>query len=221
MHTFATTPARLLALFAFLTLCFATLTGCDENRAKEVRAAFDEHMAALADGDANALVSTMVKDSLDRYANMGRLAATGTKDEVMMLPAPDAIATLVLRLNASKAELQDTSGPAIVRLMIDKGLLGRADIEEVGWNIPEIKFRKSGARAKLWIGKVETDIEIDFVEEDGRWKMDSSPYRVRLEKLIRQARARENMTQEEVIVALVNIRMGARQSDEMWKPKVR
>ncbi len=182
--------------------CFLSAqVGCDYEQEREVRAAFEALEAAYDNrrGDeAAALIASNYYQEIERLLDHAR---TSGPDEIEALSASNRYDIGMMRLMCTQDELKSLDGPGWVKLSTDRGW----NANEEGWKIEIGKIRGSSTAAygQIIVDRHLTDLEVDFVLEDGVWKIDYYNFDRALSDLAREwARAWQTTDAEVVFIWL-------------------
>jgi len=186
-------PTRFLAVFLLFVTAIG-LSGCEGEDEADIRACYFDFATACEDGDPDLALRRMSADAIQHYDNLVKIARTGVKEQVRGLPPHSMFDVMFIRHAIPADERQSLDGSGYIRFMTSNGMWSRAN----GWEeLTKIKVRKNSAtavipneskgggssaryvRGRTAVAKAIVSaandpggIKLDFLREDGAWKID-------------------------------------------------
>ncbi|MBB5957122.1 hypothetical protein FHS29_003715 [Saccharothrix tamanrassetensis] len=191
----------------------AGTAAADETAA--VRTAFEDYKKAALAKDGAATVN-LLSAGMHRFYDESRvLALTGGADKVGALPPSSAFVVYALRAEFDAATLRAASPADLVKSAVEKNLVGEnARSAELG----EITVNGDAATALMVMQGKQTDIELPFAKEGGRWRMDPRPLLAHADDALRDAAKQRGVAVEEMLDGVLAQRYGAERVPALKKP---
>ncbi len=189
-------------------------SAADETPA--VRAAFDTYTkAALAKDGATAQAA--LADTLSAYYDgVRKQALTGTDEQVRALPVSQRLTVYVLRAEIEPAVLRDSTPADLVKLAIDKGLVGEQGITSLALGKVTVSGDKAAAEVTT-DGKV-APYKMEFLRQGGAWKLDLAPLMSLADQAFEGAAKQQGATVDEMIDGVLETKYGADRIVELRQP---
>ncbi|MDX8033300.1 hypothetical protein SK803_24035 [Lentzea sp. BCCO 10_0856] len=186
----------------------------DESPA--VRAAFETYTKAALAKDGTTGVSVLAKPIFDTYDDFRKLALTATEQDLSTAPLGKRAAVYTLRGSVDPAILRTASPKELVKVSIDRGLVGEKGIN----NLELGKITASGDTASAEVlarGQV-APYKFRFVREDGTWKLDLQPLLDLADSAYAEVAKQQNLTPEQFLDGVLNQMYGPAKAAEVRKP---
>ncbi len=204
-----------MILVATMLVFFTSLGGCDK-KAAEVLAADEQYDNCLDADDGAGAVRYVSKNSLARLDRLISVARTAKKAEVRAMPFDDMQEVLMMRHLLGPELLKPMDGRTYYTKIVQKGWLhSTSHLERI-----KIKVDSSGTSATVTFRDPE-DSEITYghwVFEDGAWKEDQLADLQTSHAELKAAAKEARMTEDEMIMASLEIRIGETVPPTVWDP---
>jgi len=208
----------LAAFLAGASASAAPITIPEDPEVTAVKRGFAEYKAALKQRDGTRAAETVSRNSFEYYDRMRKLALSAPREELALLEGTERMLVLALRLQApldllTSATPEELVAHAVSTEAITDTGVARTELGEV---------RAEGGLARGWVvvdGNPTQGI-LQFVHEGGRWKFDLEFAMKSSAGLIDAIAQRNGLTEDEVILNLLE--QGAQQpvGPEIWQPPV-
>jgi hypothetical protein len=207
---------RSLAVAALLTgLAFAHAGATPSPRA-QVHGAFRGFVRALAARDADAGIARLSAASLVEWQRGRQLALEGRREEVAALPAGRRMLVFALRHYAPAFLANDGSPRELVAHAIRAGMADRDAVSQV--ELSDVIFRDTRASGGLLAMGLPSTFRAVFVQEGGTWKIDLPGTLDAASRVIGQAAAASDSSEDAVIAGLLTLASGERPTTKIWTP---
>jgi len=208
----------LAALLAGASASAAPITLSATPEAAAVKRGFAEYKAALKQRDGTRAAETVSRNSFDYYDRMRKLALSAPREELALLEGTERMLVLALRLQApldllTSATPEELVAHAVSTEAITDTGVARTELGEI---------RAEGELARGWVvvdGKATQGV-LQFVREGGRWKFDLEFAMQSSAGLIEAIAQQNGLTEDEVILKLLEQGVEQPVGPEIWQPPV-
>jgi hypothetical protein len=162
-----------------------------------VTAAFQGYKQAALAQDGPAAAALLTDSTADFYDAARSAALTATEPELAALGPVERLTAVVMRGQLPVDVLRTATPQELLAASVDAGLIGEQGIQ--GVELGEVTVSGSTARAAAVVQGTPAPFELEFVEQDGGWKLDLLP----LLQIARQgfdaAAERQGVTADELL----------------------
>ncbi|MCS7479522.1 hypothetical protein ACFFQW_39475 [Umezawaea endophytica] len=192
----------------------ATSAAPDDTGA--VHKAFETYTkAALAKDGATA--QGVLADTVSKYYDDARkLALTATDDQLTGISSTQRLTVYVLRAEVEPALLRDGSPADLLRTSFDKGLVGEAGIAELALGKVNVTGDKASAQAV--VGGEAAPYTVDFIREQGVWKVDIAPLMTLADEGFAEAAKQQGTTVNAMIDGVLVTKYGPEKAAALHQP---
>lgn len=192
----------LLSLVLTLLAFFAAgAGGCEDPKAKDVRAADDRINQAIDSGNGAAAIKLLTRDTLNRYTRLVKAAREMSRQSLRGLPFVDRMDVLLIRARFSAADLKNMDGAGYYKTLIDRRMIQSTVAE--GMRAGKVKVKGNSATMEWW-AEGDPEPSMGFYEfEDGEWKEDQVAFAQWEDRLLTKNRKEAGMTEEELIEEII------------------
>ncbi|MEU5692816.1 hypothetical protein [Actinosynnema sp. NPDC020468] len=200
----AAAPSSTSAVAAGATSTTPSVDAAAEGKA--VRAAFDGYKKAALDKDGAAarLLSSSMRGF---YDNAKKLALTGSEVDVVASGPSSAVTVYVLRAEIDPARLRSMSAQDLMTYAVEQGLIGEKSVEKL--EVGEPVVTGDTAKAPVLVQGADSGMSLDFLKEDGAWRIDLSPLLALADQALAAVAKQQNLSVEQLIDATLAQRYGA------------
>lgn len=199
-------------------LLASVVAGCDQvdrDEIHQVHAAFDQ---AMVSRDGEMVVNMLAHPAIEYYKRVLSYAQHATARQVRQSPAIEKFQILMVRQKLTKEEMARLDGRSFVRIIIDEGWF-EPNFRRPERTITDIRFKGGNvASAALVLDEFETELRYGFIRERDQWKVDDTLVDQVYNRLIEQAAAFSNVSEDEFILRWVEGASGKPVSDSIWDP---
>ncbi|MGW6932745.1 hypothetical protein ACWGE0_22000 [Lentzea sp. NPDC054927] len=186
----------------------------DESPA--VRAAFETYTKAALAKDGATGVSVLATPIFTVYDDFRKLALTATEQDLSTAPLGKRAAVYTLRGSVDPAILRTASPKDLVKVSIDKGLVGEKGINNL--EIGKITTSGDTASAEVLARGQVAPYKFRFVREDGTWKLDLQPLLDLADSAYAAVAKQQNLTPDQFLDGVLNQMYGPAKAAEVRKP---
>ncbi|CAN5876521.1 hypothetical protein BH24ACT15_BH24ACT15_07960 [soil metagenome] len=170
----------------------------DPEVAGQVIAAFATYRSGVIQGDGDAVVEVLDRDSLHDMERVVELARSADEEEVRNLPAAEQLLVLTYRL---RPELLEADDPYAA--LVEAGLAGQdRSLGELGEVTILGEDRALGVVVDPASG-AQTPLRWKFVRSDGAWKFDLTDANRLLSQTVANGAGRASVTVDDLVAATV------------------
>ena len=138
-----------------------------------VTAAFQGYKQAALAQDGPAAAALLTDSTADFYDEARSAALTATEPELAALGPVERLTAVVMRGQLPVDVLRTADPEELLAASVDAGLIGEQGIQ--GVELGEVTVSGSTARAAAVVQGTPAPFELEFVEQDGGWKLDLLP----------------------------------------------
>ncbi|MBI3782738.1 MAG: hypothetical protein HY270_04980 [Deltaproteobacteria bacterium] len=181
-----------------------------------VRAVFRSYKEAVLKGDGRAAAATLSQRTVDWYRESQELALHGTKTAVQQLEPLKRFQVLAFRYRMEPELLRKMSPSEVIGYAVEQGWMSKAALERT--DIGQIKISGDRAEGTITLDGKPSDQQYDFVREQGEWRFDQIPLLASGNAQISAAAAQRQMTEDQLILALIEAFSHKKVGDDIWNP---
>lgn len=187
---------RLARIAASLML----LSACSQSSPDQLNAIFNDFTHAIDVGQGYEAAKVASEETVAHYALLRDLALKGGRG-MNTLGIYDEVSVYYLRGMFDVVALQKLSGRDVMNILVKAQLVGLADIED--YNLANISLQENQAVASLYKDGLDSNFDVQFRREKGRWKVDTQIMRRQREEQIVQRMIQYGGDREEVVHELL------------------
>jgi len=208
----------LVALLAGASASAATITLPETPEATAVKRGFAEYKAALKQRDGTRAAETVSHNSFDFYDRMRKLALSAPREELALLEGTERMLVLALRLQAPLDLLTSATPEELVAHAVSTETITDTGVART--ELGEIRTEGELARGWVVVDGNPTQGVLQFVREGGRWKFDLEFAMQSSAGLIEAIAQQNGLTEDEVILKLLEQGVEQPVGPEIWQPPV-
>jgi hypothetical protein len=186
----------------------------DETAA--VHAAFDTYAKAALAKDGATAEGALADTIAVYYDDVRKQALTGTEETVGALPPAQRMTVYILRAEIEPAVLRDSKPADLVRLSVDKGLVGEQGISNL--SLGKVTATGDKAEAEILSGGKVAPFTMKFLREEGAWKLDLAPLMAMADDALTAAAQQQGTTADAMIGTILETKYGAARVAELRQP---
>jgi hypothetical protein len=199
-------------------LTMVVLLGCDKQAPEKeaIRLSWRRIDQANEGKDGEAAASLFTAASIERYGPLIKLGLDGKKKELEGLDAWDLSEVFLMRMCATRKDLENLSPREYVVYATSQGwyVTGESQTAEPS----RIRITGDKATVHFYDGGEPTGETGRFVREDGVWKWDEESWRAGFNSYVRLSAAEEGVTIPEFLIADIEGRTGRTAPRNIWDP---
>jgi hypothetical protein len=199
-------------------LTVVALVGCDKEAPEKdaIRLSWKRIDQANESKDGETAASLFTASSIERYRPLIKLGLDGKKKDLEGLDAWDLSEVFLMRICATRKELEALDPRAYVVHATSQGwyVTGESQTAEPG------KIRITGEKATVhfYDGSKPTGDTGTFLKEGGVWKWDEESWRAGFNTYARLSAAEVGVTVPEFLIADIEDRTGKTAPKNIWDP---
>ncbi|HWO68212.1 MAG TPA: hypothetical protein VNO31_50085 [Umezawaea sp.] len=181
-----------------------------------VHKAFETYTkAALAKDGATA--QGVLADTVSKYYDDARkLALTAGDEQLAGISSTQRLTVYVLRAEVEPAVLRSGSPADLLKISFDKGLVGEDGIAELALGKVNVTGDKASAQAV--VGGQEAPYTVDFIREQGVWKVDIAPLMTLADEGFTEAAKQQGTTVNAMIDGVLVTKYGPEKAAALHQP---
>jgi hypothetical protein len=211
----------LIVSATFLASCVLQLQpeeneNIDQQAAKETFSAYKYALLNNLGKDAADLIS---EKTIQHYAHLRSLALAASIDELNQLSAYNKFVVLNMRHSISGSLLQQMSAKDIFAFGVNQEWISKEDVAP--YNIGTISVYGAYASAELLRGTRNTDTFLEFLNEDGVWRINLQPILKKASQDFTAQVAGQNIKNENaMILTIIESISGKKPAESIWIPVI-
>ncbi|HVM95464.1 MAG TPA: hypothetical protein VMT89_03695 [Candidatus Acidoferrales bacterium] len=183
---------------------------------ENIQAVFRTYKDAVLKGDGAAAAAVLSQDTVDWYAESQQLALHGTKDQLQKLQPLQRFQALAFRYRTDPHVLRTLSPRQVIAYAVEQGWMGKSTLERT--DIGDVKIAGDTAEAEVTVDGKPAGQQYNFMREQGQWRFDQLPLLASGDEQLRAAAAQRKMSEEQLILALLEAFSKKKVGDEIWVP---
>ena len=183
-----------------------------------VRACFEQYKNAAVAGDGEAAASCVDSATLSHYADMSAHAISSKREQLLLLPLVDQLTILVIRTKLDAESLVAMNGRELFVKAVSAGWTGKNSIQAL--DLGNIAVDGNHAEAEALSQGRLLPVMQEFVREDGVWKYRLLATFPAVDTALRQLAAANGISNEELVLAMIESNLGAPPSAAIWDPLI-
>jgi len=208
----------LASLLAAASTSAAPITVPASPEAAAVKRSFAEYKAALKQRDGARAVAAVSGNSFRYYDRMRKLALSAPRDELALLEGTERMLVLALRQQAPLDLLANGTPEELVAHAVTTEAI--TDISVARTELGEIRAEGDLARGWIVVDDKPTQGVLQFAREGDRWKFDLEFAMRSSAGLIAAIAKQSGLSEDEVILKLLEQGMQQPVGPEIWRPPV-
>ncbi|MGH7133046.1 MAG: hypothetical protein ACREJO_14000 [Phycisphaerales bacterium] len=211
---------HLLVLLALTLTSLACVSGCDKHAAdrEAIVDLFERHQQNVRARDGKAAAADLTDASHDMTSELLKKALTLSEKATHALPGSDRLDILLIRhlTGGDKDEIKKIAamnGRQYYEYVIEQGWT----FEPTNFSLEGFKFSRTGAEAKLASDERKVDWVVYFLLENDKWMIDDTQ-RQRYNRVVAKYAAKNKMSEDEFMLALLYFISGREPSRNIWSP---
>jgi len=211
----------LIVSAVFLASCVLQLQpdedeNIDQQAARQTFTAYKYALLNNLGKDAADLIS---EKTIQHYAHLRSLALAANIDELNQLSAYNKFVVLSMRHSISGSLLQKMSAKDIFAFGVDQEWISKEDVAP--YNIGTISVYGAYAIAELLRGTRNTDTFLEFLNEDGVWRINLQPILKKSSQDFTAQLAGQNVKNENaMILKIIESLSGKKPAEGIWTPVI-
>ena len=211
-----------------LAVCSIVMASCvlqlqpddDENIDQQAtRQTFTAYKYALLNNLGEDAADLISEKTIRHYAHLRSLALAGSIDELNQLSAYNKLVVLNMRHSISGNLLQKMTAKDIFAFGVNQEWMSKEEIAP--YNIGKISVYGAYASAELLKGTRNTDTFLEFLNEDGVWRINLQPMLKKASQDFTAQIAAQNITNENaMILKIIESISGEKPDEGIWKPVI-
>lgn len=153
-----------------LALSLVLLGACSGSASDKVDSVWRDYANAVENGRGGDAVKLASADTIRHFDMLGDLALHGGKG-MHNLTLYDEVSVYYLRYEYEEDALNRFSGHDIMKILVNKGLVGIPDMN--GFSLEDVRIDDDEAWGELFTNEPNTSYRIAFELEGGKWKVDN------------------------------------------------
>ena len=205
---------KLIASFLLCVMLVCT-PACDDfsAEAQAVRDCWKNYIQYTNDLDGEKAVELLSAASIARYENIKKLALDADASQVKVLSNVDQYELLSMRAGLTRSQLMKMDARAYIVYAVNEGWW---TMEDAAVELGAIKIRKDVASAK--IVDAVADVKLEFVRENGQWKLDEPASDRYFNDYLARLATRNNLSQTDLVVRLIDLEFGPQKESKLFSP---
>ena len=188
----------------------------DQQAARQTFTAYKYALLNNLGKDAADLIS---EKTIQHYAHLRSLALAANIDEMNQLSAYNKFVVLNIRHSISGNLLQQMSAKDIFAFGVDQEWISKEDVAP--YNIGIISVYGEYANAELLRGTRNTDTFLEFLKEDGVWRINLQPILKKASQDFTAQIAAQNIENENaMILKIIESLSGKKPAEGIWTPVI-
>ena len=211
----------LIVSATFLASCVLQLQPEEEENIDQqaTRQTFTAYKYALLNNLGKDAADLVSEKTIRHYARLRSLALAGNVDELNQLSAYNKLVVLNMRHSISGDLLQKMSAKDIFAFGIDQEWMSKEDIAP--YDIGTISVYGAYASAELLRGTRNTDTFLEFLNENGVWRINLQPILKKTSQDFAAQIAAQNIKNENaMILKIIESISGERPAEGIWIPVI-
>lgn len=207
----------------FAALCSVLGFSCaeqwaDENspEVKAIGAAWAEYQDAVLNRSGAVTANRVTTSTLEYYDEVRKLAIYADQKQLEGMVLAKRITVLGMRHRIDVHQLSKMTGKELLIYAVDKGWIGKNNTSEVG--LGKISITGNQASAVAMQGGKPSPLMIQFLKEDGVWRLDLMRLMALANAAFDQVCKQSGMPEQEFIKAMLENISGKKVTEELWKP---
>lgn len=191
-----------------------------EESQRQIRESFEVYRKAVLDADGKRAVTVLTPDTLLYYGRLQRHALFSSADVVRSLPVMERVQVLFYRVTVPGDELVRMSDEEVVTYAIERGWVGRVELQNSALGEIELDAEGRTAMAAHLLGGQPTGVRYRFVRgpRDERWRLDLVPVLETSNEVMQRAAAEAGMSEDELVLELVRTATESGAPENVWEP---
>ncbi|MAK60979.1 MAG: hypothetical protein CMK09_08375 [Ponticaulis sp.] len=191
-------PSAAVSFAAILSI--AACGGPAPERVREVYYDFSSQVSHRNGPEAGKVVN---EATLRHYALLKVIALNGGRG-MNSIGIYDELSVYFLRARYDIPALEKFTGRDILSILVQAGLVGEDDFET--FELEDLRYTNNQARADLFKNGADTELDVWFEREDGRWRIDGKRFREIRNEMLERRIIQFDGNREEVISELLKSR---------------
>ncbi|HEX6345662.1 hypothetical protein [Umezawaea sp.] len=191
-------------------------TSAAQDDTGAVHRAFETYTKAALAKDGATAQGVLADTVATYYDDARKLALTATDDQLTGITSTQRLTVYVLRAEVEPALLRDGSPADLLRTSFDKGLVGEDGISDLALGKVNVTGDKASAQAV--IGGREAPYTVDFVREQGVWKVDIAPLMTLADEGFTAAAEKQGTTVDALIDTVLVSKYGPEKAAALHRP---
>jgi hypothetical protein len=203
-----------------VTLLCLALPGCGSNEPEAVRTCYEDYVQAELARDGSKAVMLVSQSTKDFFGAIRELAIEAGPEQIRARPFCDRMFITMIRHRMDLNYVKQLTGEQLYMVGIRDGWLTAKSPGE-GVSLENIEVDGDTARADLVVRGETLPFKIEFVKEQGQWKMDPTPSFRELENIMSKALEGRNVDLDQIVMLGIAKTTGKPVSPTIWdKPKL-
>jgi hypothetical protein len=183
-----------------------------------VHAAFETYTkAALAKDGATA--QSVLADTVSAYYDEARkLALTAGDEQLAGVPVTQRLTVYVLRAEIKPEVLRDGTPADLLKTSFDQGLVGEDGIAKL--DLGKVTVTGDKATAQALVGGKEAPYSIEFLRQQGVWKVDIAPLMALADEGFTTAAKQQGTTVDAMVDGILVSKYGPEKAATLHQPVV-
>lgn len=204
----------LLALL-FLVLLVEALPA--KANPEAVKDSFLNYQAAILAADGKEAASAVTQGSRDRYRLYADQALTLDRQGLNQLHTADRVTVMLLRHSLDRRQLKSMTGGEIIAYAVDQGWIDKDSASRIRLGDFAVKDDFASA-ALLGNGGEVSPFRLEFLREDGEWRLDLAEMLKIARFGIDYAVQQSGMSEDEFVLFVLEYSSGRKPGPEIWSP---
>ncbi|MFD9736509.1 hypothetical protein [Umezawaea sp. NPDC059074] len=205
-----------LCLPLLVTGCGSTPTPAAPDDTGAVHKAFETYTKAALAKDGATAQGVLASTVSDYYDKARGLALTGTEADLATISPTRRLTVYVLRAEVEPGALRDGKPADLVKASFDKGLVGENGITDLV--LGKVVVTGDKAVAPAVIGGQEAPYHVEFLREQGAWKVDIVPLMALADEGFGEAAKNQGSTVESMVDGILVSKYGPEKAAALHQP---
>jgi hypothetical protein len=207
---------RFLMLSVILPLLF--IPSCNDQSEAEIRAIFDDYVAALRNHNGAAAVAVVDERYFEDMDFTVNAARTAPREQVYKMRASERAMIAAIRNRLTKEEMKSIDARGLMKMMVDKNDTEEGDVPDYEITLGLVKFKPPRATAEIELADFPTGLRMEFVQVNNEWKINPGCFDEKFDKAV-EKRARLLGVREDSVIRSRESRLtGKNVTEAIWDP---
>lgn len=189
-----------------ISTLFATallLVACGGPAPERVREVYYDYSNNVSRGNGPQAGRVVSEATLRHFGLLKVLALNGGRG-MSSIGIYDELSVYFLRARYDVAALEKFTGRDILSILVQAGLVGEDNFED--FVLEDLRYTDNQARADLFHNGADTELDIWFEREEGRWRLDGKRFRESRNEALERRIIQFEGSREEVVSELLKSR---------------